>query len=128
MQVEYNETGTLRASEHQHNPIVFNRTTISSYRPDTQAATLLGDHHDKGLVNLVPVAKDGLLRRIMPVEAERLQGFPDHWTKVPYKKKPAEKCSDGPRYTAIGNSMAVPVMRWIGERIMLVEAMFRGEP
>jgi len=60
----------------------------------------------------------------MPVEAERLQGFPDNWTKVPYKKKSADVCPDGLRYTAVGNSMAVPVMRWLGARIALVEAIF----
>lgn len=53
---------------------------------------------------------------------ERLQGFPDDWTKIPYRGKPAEECPDGPRYKAIGNSMAVPVMRWIGERIAMAEA------
>lgn len=54
------------------------------------------------------------VRRLTPRECERLQGFPDDWTLVPYRGKPA---SDGPRYKAIGNSMAVPVMRWIGERL-----------
>ena len=43
------------------------------------------------------------------------------WTKIPYRGKPAEECPDGPRYKAIGNSMAVPVMRWIGERIEKAE-------
>nr|DAG44417.1 MAG TPA: Cytosine specific methyltransferase [Caudoviricetes sp.] len=57
------------------------------------------------------------VRRITPRECERLQGFPDDWTKIPYRGKPADECPDGPRYKAIGNSMAVPVMRWIGERI-----------
>lgn len=57
------------------------------------------------------------VRRLTPRECERLQGFPDDWTKIPYRGKPAEECPDGPRYKAIGNSMAVPVMRWIGERI-----------
>lgn len=57
------------------------------------------------------------VRRLTPRECERLQGFPDDWTKVPYKGKPAEECPDGPRYKALGNSMAVPVVRWIGERI-----------
>lgn len=55
-------------------------------------------------------------------ECERLQGFPSDWTKIPYRGKPADECPDGPRYKAIGNSMAVPVMRWIGERIALAEA------
>lgn len=59
----------------------------------------------------------GLVRRLTPKECERLQGFPDDHTKVPYRNKPAEDCPDGPRYAACGNSMAVPVMRWIGNRI-----------
>ncbi|MCG9081256.1 DNA cytosine methyltransferase [Laribacter hongkongensis] len=54
------------------------------------------------------------VRRLTPVECERLQGFPDGWTDVPYRGKPA---ADSPRYKAIGNSMAVPVMSWIGKRI-----------
>jgi DNA (cytosine-5)-methyltransferase 1 len=58
------------------------------------------------------------VRRLTPVECERLQGFPDDWTNIPYRGKPA---ADGPRYKAIGNSMAVPVMRWIGERIDAVD-------
>ena len=57
------------------------------------------------------------VRRLMPRECERLQGFPDDWTLIPWKGRPAEECPDGPRYKAIGNSMAVPVMRWLGERI-----------
>lgn len=61
------------------------------------------------------------VRKLMPIECERLQGFPDDWTKIPYKGKDAEQCPDGPRYKAIGNSMAVPVMRWLGERIEMVE-------
>jgi DNA (cytosine-5)-methyltransferase 1 len=51
------------------------------------------------------------VRRLTPVECERLQGFPDNYTNI------KDKCPDGPRYKAMGNSMAVPVMRWIGERI-----------
>jgi hypothetical protein len=60
------------------------------------------------------------VRRLTPMECERLQGFPDDYTLVPYRGKPA---SDGPRYKALGNSMAVPCMRWIGERIELIEAL-----
>jgi DNA (cytosine-5)-methyltransferase 1 len=63
------------------------------------------------------------VRRLTPRECERLQGMPDDWTRVPYRGKPAEDCPDGPRYKAIGNSMAVPVMRWIGERISLVDRL-----
>lgn len=58
------------------------------------------------------------VRRLTPLECERLQGFPDGWTDVTHKGKPA---SDSARYKALGNSMAVPVMRWIGERIQQVE-------
>lgn len=61
------------------------------------------------------------VRRLTPIECERLQGFPDDWTKIPYRGKPAEECPDTPRYKALGNSMAVPVMRWIGMRIQEVE-------
>ena len=65
----------------------------------------------------VMVPKLGV-RRLTPTECERLQGFPDGHTLITYRGKPA---ADGPRYKAIGNSMAVPVMRWIGERIEKVE-------
>lgn len=65
---------------------------------------------------------DMSVRRLTPRECERLQGFPDGYTLIPYRSKPAEKCPDSPRYAALGNSMAVPVMRWIGERIAKVEA------
>lgn len=58
-----------------------------------------------------------LVRRLMPVECERLQGMPDNHTMIPWRGKPAEQCPDGPRYKAIGNSMAVTCMAWIGERI-----------
>jgi site-specific DNA-cytosine methylase len=51
------------------------------------------------------------------MECERLQGFPDNFTKIPYRNKDAGNCPDSPRYKALGNSMAVPVMKWIGERI-----------
>ena len=57
------------------------------------------------------------VRRLTPKECERLQGFPDNYSQIPWKGKPAEQCPDGPRYKACGNSMAVPVMSWIGERI-----------
>jgi DNA (cytosine-5)-methyltransferase 1 len=61
------------------------------------------------------------VRRLTPVECERLQGFPDGYTNIPWRNKP--ESPDGPRYKAMGNSMAVPVMRWIGERIAAVEAL-----
>ncbi len=63
------------------------------------------------------------VRRLTPTECERLQGFPDGWTAIPWKGKPASECPDGPRYRALGNSMAVNVMRWIGRRIEMVDAL-----
>lgn len=63
------------------------------------------------------------VRRLTPLECERLQGFPDNHTRIPWKGKSSEECPDGPRYKAIGNSMAVPVMRWLGERIEAVDRL-----
>ena len=68
------------------------------------------------------LAQPMAVRRLTPVECERLQGFPDNWSRISWKGKPEEECPDGPRYKACGNSMAVPVMRWIGERIAAVDA------
>ena len=69
-----------------------------------------------------PLLRSALqVRRLTPIECERLQGFPDNYTRIPWRNKAPEDCPDGPRYKAMGNSMAVPVMRWIGERIQMVE-------
>jgi len=66
----------------------------------------------------IGVAVASAVRRLTPRECERLQGFPDDWTAIAYRGKPA---ADGPRYKALGNSMAVNVMRWIGQRIADVD-------
>jgi DNA (cytosine-5)-methyltransferase 1 len=66
------------------------------------------------------VAQAMSVRRLTPVECARLQGFPDDYLDITYRKKPA---ADGPKYRALGNSMAVPCMRWIGERIAMVEGL-----
>ncbi|PXX71836.1 DNA (cytosine-5)-methyltransferase 1 [Pseudomonas sp. LAMO17WK12:I10] len=58
------------------------------------------------------------VRRLTPIECERLQGMADNYTLIPWRGKPAEECPDGPRYKAIGNSKAVTVVRWIGRRIL----------
>ena len=68
------------------------------------------------------VAQAMTVRRLTPRECERLQGFPDDYTLIPWRKKEAGDCPDGPRYKALGNSMAVNCMEWIGERIAAVEA------
>ena len=74
----------------------------------------------------IAMASESVVRRLTPLECERLQGFPDDYTLIPYKGKSAERCPDGPRYKALGNSMAVPVMRWIGEGIQSVDRLMVG--
>jgi DNA (cytosine-5)-methyltransferase 1 len=69
--------------------------------------------------------KDGP-RIATPLEWERAMGFPDNWTQIRWRGKPSDKCPDGPRYKAIGNSMAVNCMRWIGNRINTVDNMYNG--
>jgi DNA (cytosine-5)-methyltransferase 1 len=75
-----------------------------------------GDKGDGGVNTNMAIAEQRV-RRLTPRECERLQGFPDDWTLVPKGNK---LMADSPRYRMIGNSMAVPVMRWIGERIEMV--------
>jgi DNA (cytosine-5)-methyltransferase 1 len=73
-----------------------------------------GGRHDGVMTTAMQV------RRLTPVECERLQGFPDGYTNIPWRKKP--EAPDGPRYKALGNSMAVPCMAWIGQRIAEVDS------
>jgi DNA (cytosine-5)-methyltransferase 1 len=67
------------------------------------------------------VSQNSAVRRLTPRECERLQGFPDDWTRIPYRGKSADLCPDWPRYKAIGNSWAVNCAEWIGERIAEVD-------
>jgi DNA (cytosine-5)-methyltransferase 1 len=83
-------------------------TNRSRVDPELPAGTIL-KRSDMHIASLMAV------RRLLPVECERLQGFPDNYTNI------KDKCPDGPRYKALGNSMAVPVMAWIGKRIQEVE-------
>lgn len=101
--------------------------TAGGNRPSARGGDLIadtltsnGDAHsgfrdEKGLVQL-----HSAVRRLTPRECERLQGFPDDFTLVPYRKG---MMADGPRYKMLGNSMAVPVMAWIGQRIAKVDAI-----
>jgi len=74
--------------------------------------------HTGGVIN---PADRMAVRRLTPRECERLQGFDDDHTLIPWRNKPADQCPDGPRYKALGNSMAVPCMAWIGKRIDSVD-------
>lgn len=94
------------------------------YETETLIAHALCAEHDASEdgtgrgTPIVPVKTGIGVRRLTPLECERLQGFPDNYTLINFKGKPA---ADSPRYKALGNSMAVPVMAWIGKRIQMVE-------
>jgi DNA (cytosine-5)-methyltransferase 1 len=106
-------------------------TTVAVAFNDT-SATLKGGSGERGY----PDPSDGnghgivgsamTVRRLTPTECERLQGFPDGYTAIPWRRKPADQCPDGLRYKALGNSMAVNCMAWIGERIAASEAQHAG--
>ena len=114
---EYETAGAMRAGripEHQMliQPVAFAQNTRDEVREMTYAGALAAEPGAKQQSYL----RMGMaVRRLTPRECERLQGFSDDYTKI------SDKTADGPRYKALGNSMAVPVMRWIGERIQTVE-------
>ena len=83
--------------------------------------TRTGQYDRCELDRLIYNYEEKTVRTLTPKECERLQGMPDDWTKIPWRKKAAEDCPDGPRYKAIGNSMCVNVMKWLGERIDKVD-------
>lgn len=84
-------------------------------------AASMGTNQNASGRNTPKIQTGMTVRRLTPRECERLQGFEDDYTAIPWRGKAAADCPDGPRYKALGNSMAVPVMRWIGERIAMVE-------
>ena len=94
----------------------FRRGGNYKYHKDKKAATLRSSAASD-CFDLVLAREKKYIRRLTPLECERLQGVPDNYTQIEWRGKPAEQCPDSLRYKAIGNSMAVPVMRWIGERI-----------
>jgi len=87
----------------------------------TQSASTTELSPSLAVTHTTAVAQASQVRRLTPTECERLHGFPDNYTKIAWRGKISDDCPDGPRYKAMGNSMAVPVMRWIGERINAVE-------
>jgi site-specific DNA-cytosine methylase len=97
----------------------YNQTTNETSQAINSSASDI--NHTGGVIN---PAERMAVRRLTPRECERLQGFQDDHTLIPWRDKPADQCPDGPRYKALGNSMAVPCMRWIGERIMATGEMF----
>jgi DNA-cytosine methyltransferase len=118
-QVDIEMTGTLKTDlAKMSGPCVavdaYNQT-INEKTTQTIGSSASDINHIGGVLQTMAI------RRLTPKECERLQGFPDDWTKIPYRNKSADQCPDGPRYKACGNSMAVPVMRWIGTRIQMIE-------
>jgi len=105
-----NMSGTQRASAENLSPSLCatNPTAIAFAFPRPASPAMAGEFG---------------VRRLTPVEAERLMGFPDNYTRIPWRGKPAEDCPDGPRYRALGNSWAVDVVRWIGRRIEAAKAV-----
>lgn len=77
--------------------------------------------YTQNATGVMGVCQNSFVRRLLPVECERLMGFPDDWTRIPWRSNPEEECPDSHRYKACGNSMCVNVMRWIGMRIELTE-------
>ena len=115
---EPDQSPTLTADYHNPAVLCMAGQMPNSMVSDEVCGTITA-HEAKGGA-IVCVTHGYAVRRLTPRECERLQGLPDDWTKVPYRGKPADECPDTPRYKAIGNSMAVPVMRWIGRRIQEV--------
>ena len=124
MNVDYDKTGTLRAQTHGHEPIVmeekamaFAQNTRDEVRYQNGDGQIVGAlAAQPGMKQTTYIKTNTVVRRLTPVEYERLQGFPDNFTNIPWANKPT--APDSRRYKALGNSMAVPVMRWIGKRMM----------
>ena len=137
-QVQHDEgvSAPLRSMSHDgshanaggHAAVAFDLNQITSKtnrsRPDPAV------HHTLPATSLAPhlVESPWAVRRLTPVECERLMGFADDFTRIPYRGKPADKCPDGPRYKALGNSWAVNCADWLAERIGHVEAIIASEP
>ena len=112
-------------------PVAFETRFVRNGRgaPADVVPPLKAQSGETGKGDAAPCVQAGMaVRRLTPRECERLQGFSDDWTLIPWRKATAENCPDGPRYKALGNSMAVPVMRWIGQRIAQVDAIKEAQP
>lgn len=118
---------TLGRNNGQENAIVTEPFTLAirgrsegstiEVRNDGTANALLTPNGGRAGMGVGAIGWGMQVRRLTPIECERLQGFPDNHTLIGWRGNDATECPDGPRYKAIGNSMAVPVMRWIGEHI-----------
>jgi DNA (cytosine-5)-methyltransferase 1 len=143
--------GTLRRETHGHEPLVMAFSgQMSEPQVDTEMTQTLGAKNPMAVMHPVAPtltasndpsrspqstevtnqvaavhAASMAVRRLTPTECERLQGFPDGYTNIPWRKQP--ESPDGPRYKALGNSWAVPVARWVGQRIKNHIEIIKGE-
>jgi DNA (cytosine-5)-methyltransferase 1 len=130
-QLEYRQDGTANAVLTPNGGragIGVGAVAIQDVRDRDKAQNGIGVNDDGVAYTVDAAATQGVaqgwaVRRLTPIECERLQGFPDNYTLIPYRGKPA---ADGPRYKALGNSMAVNVMRWIGRRIDFINSIADG--
>jgi DNA (cytosine-5)-methyltransferase 1 len=93
-------------------------------RQDYETETLIA--HTLEARNKVQAVARATVRRLTPKECERLQGFPDDYTQISWRGASLVDCPDRPRYKALGNSMAVPCLLWIGHRIQATECSYGG--
>ena len=128
---QYGESAGTLTERHDSSPCADRGMNVVAFEPgqakrdggenryvDDASPTIRSNMGD----NQTAVASTKLsVRRLMPIECERLFGFPDNWTRIPWRGKPADECPDAPRYKACGNSMGVNCMRWIGLGIEAVE-------
>lgn len=114
-------------------PLDLRNATRDPEKHDARNRQGVGVGEDGAPMNTVTAASvpgvgwQATVRKLLPIECERLMGFPDNWTRIRWKGRPEEECPDAPRYKACGNSMCVNVMAWIGERIDRVEKEISAE-
>lgn len=129
---QYGEIAGTLVARHDSSPCADRGMNIVTYENHAQDSRAGGIAFSESAAPTLKAARSGsnqvpdvlqsaTVRRLLPVETERLMGFPDDWTRIQWRGKPAEECPDSPRYKACGNSMCVNVMRWIGMRIENVE-------
>lgn len=119
--VDVDLSGTLKSNNDRNQPVVAfaasQRGELRLQGGDGAVTDAIPASTSGKQVNGICQYGDSAVRRLTPGECELLQGFPKGWTRIAWKGKPPKDCPDGARYKAIGNSMCVNVMRWLGERI-----------
>ena len=122
-----NATGVMGVATMECVPLDLRNATRDPNKKNEQNRQGVGVGEDGAPMNTITSASvpgvgwQSTVRKLLPVECERLMGFPDNHTRISWKGKPEEDCPDAPRYKACGNSMCVNVMAWIGHRIQAVE-------